>query len=184
MNQIIKVYNINENTADFELYESNQQNVNKMWKTILKTKAYIGKNGVTINKEEGDLKTPLGTFELGIAFGTHTEEEVKTNLEYIKINENLHWVDDINSKYYNQLVDARKVEKDWKSSEHLSDYSKQYEYAIEIKTNPNNIKGKGSAIFLHCDTGNATAGCVAINREKMLELLKKLQKNAIICIEK
>lgn len=48
----------------------------------------------------------------------------------------MHWVDDINSKFYNQLIDITKVKKDWNSSEHLIEYPKQYEYAIEIKTNP------------------------------------------------
>ena len=77
-------------------------------KAILKygnfvTEAFIGKNGATADKIEGDKKTPLGMFDLGICFGTHDKEELKINneLEYLKINQNQYWVDDSNSKYYN-----------------------------------------------------------------------------------
>ena len=92
-------------------------------------------------------------------------------------------MDDVSSKYYNQLVDEKNVSKDWKSAEHLSDYQKQYEYAIEIKTNPENVPGNGSAIFLHCSVQKPTSGCVAIEKEKMLEILKNLKENALINIE-
>ena len=113
-------------------------------KEIIKTEAFIGKNGITANKIEGDGKTPEGIYELGLVFGTHDKKDIKLNqnIKYIKINKNLYWVDDIYSKYYNQLVDITKVSKDWNTAEHLIEYPKQYEYAIEIKTNSKNIPGK------------------------------------------
>lgn len=40
----------------------------------------------------------------------------------------------------------------------------------------------GSAIFLHCSTNRPTAGCIAIEKEKMLELFKRLKRNVIIYI--
>lgn len=111
---------------------------------VFATKAFIGENGTTINKIEGDRKTPEGRFELGLTFGMHCKEftGLNQNIAYIQINKNLYWVDDIYSKYYNQLVDIRKVRKDWNSAEHLIVYPTEYEYAIEIKTNPKNIAGK------------------------------------------
>ena len=171
-NQIIKVTNINESKAILEFFENNIK--------LLCTKAFVGINGITNNKREGDGKTPIGKYNLGIAFGTHNKVKFDN---YIKINENLHWVDDINSKFYNQLVDITKVKKDWNSSEHLIKYQKQYEYAIEIKTNAKNIPGKGSAIFLHCSVGKPTSGCIAIDSKYMKILMKKLENDAVICIE-
>ena len=147
-------------------------------KEIFETEAFIGKNGFTKQKSEGDGKTPIGTYETGILFGTH--QILKEN--YVKIHENLYWVDDIHSKYYNQLVDITKVQKDWKSAEHLIEYPKQYEYAIELKTNPNHIKGEGSAIFLHCSVNKPTAGCIAIEKEKMQEIIHLIKKDATINI--
>lgn len=173
MSQIIKVHSIDASNAILEFYEGNLK--------LFETKAYIGKNGITNNKKEGDGKTPIGIFKLGIAFGTHSKNKINYN-NYIKINKNLYWVDDVKSKYYNQLIDISKTQKDWKSAENLIEYQKQYEYAIEIKTNPNNIKGKGSAIFLHCSIEKPTAGCIAINKEKMKKILDTLQQKATIQI--
>lgn len=111
---------------------------------IFETEAFIGKNGMTTNKVEGDWKTPKGVFNLGLIFGTHSKKSIQlnNNTKYIQINKNLYWVDDIYSKFYNQLVDITKVNKDWKSAEHLIEYPNQYEYAIEIKSNSKNIPGK------------------------------------------
>ena len=57
--------------------------INKDNKGILKfpkynieTIAYIGKNGLTIDKKEGDGKTPIGEFELGMILGTHLKEKI------------------------------------------------------------------------------------------------------------
>lgn len=157
------------------------EKVNNMWKTIMETDGFIGKNG--LGKEfEGDLKTPVGEFELGLAFGVN--EVVNTELEYYKLNENMYWVCDSNSKYYNEFVDCTKVEKDWnyKECEHLIDENIAYEYAIEIKYNKEKSKGKGSAIFLHCIKNGPTAGCVSISKEKMKFLLENVRKDTRIRI--
>ena len=172
--QLIKVKIIDGSKKILEFFDDD--------KKIFETEAFLGRNGVNINKKEGDLKTPIGTFNLGIVFGMHDiQKELK--IPYIQINKDLYWVDDVNSRYYNQLVDIQKISKDWKSAEHLSDYPRQYEYAMEIKTNPENIPGNGSAIFLHCSVQKPTAGCVAIEKEKMLEILKNIKENALISIE-
>lgn len=144
----------------------------------------VGRNGATKHKHEGDGKTPIGIFELGIVFGTHDRSEVNLDksIKYIKVNPSLYWIDDINSKHYNKLVDVTKIKKDWSSGEHLIEYPVQYEYAVEIKSNPENIPGKGSAIFLHCSNGKSTAGCVALMKEDVIKLLSKLDKNSKIII--
>lgn len=113
------------------------------------TYAFVGRNGITNDKKEGDGKTPSGKFKLGVAFGIHSKEEIKIpfNIKYIQITPSLYWVDDVNSIYYNKLVDIEKQEKDWNSAEHLVEYPKQYEYAIEIISNKENIPGKRKCNF-------------------------------------
>ena len=153
----------------------------------------IGKNGISDYTYEGSMTTPLGLFNLGIAFGIH---DLNIDYPYIKINKNMYWVDDTNSKYYNNLISLNENintfnypyiintdKKQFLSAEHLIDYPKQYEYAIYIDYNVNGEKyengiGKGSAIFLHClgDKGY-TGGCVAIPKEEMLFILKFLNRN-------
>lgn len=151
------------------------------WKKIMYTKAYLGRNGVTKDKKEGDGKTPLGIYRLGPAFGLC--ENIQTKLDYIQLDNCLYWVDDCDSKYYNKLVDIKKVQKDWISAEHLIEFQKQYEYSVVIAYNTKCIKGKGSAIFLHCSVEKPTSGCIAIQKEKMLELLNLLEKHSIILID-
>ena len=144
--------------------------------------AFFGKNGLTKDKKEGDLKTPIGKFKLGIILGMKPKDEIKLDekLNYKQITKNMYWVDDSKSKYYNQLVDITEVEKDWKTAEHLIDFPEQYEYLIEIKTNPKNIPEKGSAIFLHCSKKKYTAGCVSTDSKTMQELLTKINKKTMI----
>ena len=115
--QLIKVKVVEESKGILEYFDDD--------KKIFETEAFLGRNGVTTNKKEGDLKTPIGSFNLGIAFGIHDIQK-ELQIPYIQINENLYWVDDVNSRYYNLLVDVQKVSKDWGSAEHLSDYPKQY----------------------------------------------------------
>lgn len=150
----------------------------------IKAKAYIGKNGFTTDKYEKDGKTPLGEFNLGIVMGIYPENEVEKSNEiiYKKITDKMYWVDDPESNYYNKLVKDISL-KDWNSAEHLVDYKVQYEYLIEIKTNLKNIKGKGSAIFLHCSNGNNTDGCIAVDKEIMKKLIKHIDKNTKVVIK-
>ena len=139
------------------------------------TKAYIGKNGVTNDKVEGDGKTPLGEFDLGIVLSMNDSN-------YKLITENMYFVDDINSKYYNTLVDINNIRKDFSSAEHLIDFKKQYEYLVEIKSNPNNIPNKGSCVFLHCKNLDKTEGCVSIDKEILKQIITLIDDNTKIVI--
>lgn len=145
----------------------------------LKVPAYIGKNGFTKDKVEGDMKTPIGEFDLGIVFGKH---DLDIKLPYVKINENHYWVDDVNSEDYDRLIESK--EKPNFSAEHLIDYvDDAYEYAIDIIENPEYIRGRGSAIFLHCKRKEYTAGCVAISKEDMEKLIYMIDSDTKIVIE-
>ena len=94
----------------------------------------------------------------------------------------MYYIDDPNSKYYNKLVNITKVKKDWTSAEHLIDFPTQYEYLIEIKSNPNNIPNKGSAIFLHCTKNPSTQGCISIHTTFMKKIIMLVNKNTKIII--
>ena len=146
--------------------------------------ARIGKNGVTKNHSEGSMSTPLGTFKFGLAFGFKYFPVHKT-LKYQIINKDLYWVSDTKSKYYNQLVNIKKVPSgsfDPKKSEHLIEYSTVYEYGIEIVFNPKNDPNLGSAIFLHVMNKHKgyTAGCIAVERDVMKKLLTVIDKDTVI----
>ena len=164
----------------YVLVQKDNRGILKFPKCDIETNAYIGKNGVTKEKQEGDGKTPIGEFKLGVMLGTHLKTKNENGLEYMQITKDMYWVDDSKSKYYNQLVNISEVKKDCNSEEHLIDYPIQYEYLIEIKSNPNNTPGKGSAIFLHCANNRATAGCIAVDKETMKELIENINQDTKI----
>jgi L,D-peptidoglycan transpeptidase YkuD (ErfK/YbiS/YcfS/YnhG family) len=46
------------------------------------------------------------------------------------------------------------------------------------------VPGRGSAIFLHTDTGHATNGCVSLPRPRLVALLRRLRPGASIVISR
>lgn len=81
-----------------------------------------------------------------------------------------------------QYIEVEKNRIDWKTAEHLIQYRKQYEYAIEIKYNANCEKKKGSAIFIHCSVNKPTSGCIAIPTNDMEYIIKNMKNNTYIYI--
>ena len=150
-------------------------------------KAWLGENGTTVDKIEGDLRTPLGRFDLGIVFGLHDRNEIQIDdeIEYVKITDSMFWDCDVNSETYNRLIDDKIMGRDSLNNfEHLADYSIEYEYAIEIETNPIQIPNKGSAIFLHCYNGKPTKGCIAVETNNLISLIKEIDMRTEILVTK
>ena len=166
--------------AKFYYYIKNK-NTNK-WEEFLVTDCNIGKAGLG-KQIEGDMKTPTGVYQFDTYFGIYPNPG--TNLPYIQLNESLYWDCDNNSPKYNQLVNIETYKDfDTKVSEHLSEVNPGYEYGININYNKECEKKKGSGIFLHCYTErDYTAGCVAIKRELLAEILKKLNEKCYIIID-
>lgn len=161
----------------------NTENLYGTWRLILETEAIIGKNGLGKTKE-GDGKTPVGTFRFTKAFGI--KENPGALMEYIQVDDSHYWVDDANSKYYNQFISTKEIEKDWASAEHICAYKEAYAYALSISFNEQRIPGAGSAVFLHCETEgvDVTAGCIAIPEVYMREIIKIVRPECVIVIDK
>jgi L,D-peptidoglycan transpeptidase YkuD (ErfK/YbiS/YcfS/YnhG family) len=51
-----------------------------------------------------------------------------------------------------------------------------------LEYNTARIPGRGSAMFLHVDTGHATNGCVSLPRAELVRLLRRLRPGATITI--
>ena len=141
-----------------------------------KLRCSIGKKGISYKKKEGDNKTPKGKFKFKyVLYRKDRVPNLKTNLKKIAIHKKIGWCDDPYSKYYNQMVRLPfkgSVEKLW-----LKDNIYDIIIVIDYNLNPV-IKFKGSAIFLHLAKikYQSTKGCVAINRNDMKLLLKKINK--------
>ncbi len=153
----------------------------------------IGEGGLKIAKKkiEGDKTTPIGKWYLrSIYYRPDKILRPKLNKKNIlkihKITKNCGWCDDVRSNNYNSYIKIKnfqslnlKYEKLWREDE---------AYDIIISTSHNvkpTIKNKGSAIFIHCSfsNNNNTAGCIALKKNDLFFLLKKLQHKTYIKIQ-
>ena len=146
-----------------------------------KFKCSFGLNGLTKNKNEGDKKTPIGTFSLGkLFYRADKYKKPKTNLKCIKINKKMGWCNDVkNKKIYNKLIKVNSKVKHEKL--YRADY--KYDYLIPINYNSKRQLGKGSAIFIHLTNDyKSTAGCVALKLKDFLILAKIINRKTYINI--
>ena len=145
-------------------------------------KCVIGQKGLTLNKKEGDKKTPRGLFDIeNLYFRKDRIKKINTKLKSIPIKKNMGWCDDTkNIKKYNKLI---KVSKNVK---HEKMYRKDSNYDLVIPIKYNFLKPKlkkGSAIFLHITQNyRPTAGCIAVSKKDFLILLRLIDRNTKIRI--
>lgn len=157
----IIVRHISENKAVLSLIKDKDE--------VLTTDAYIGRNGMGKTRE-GDGKTPVGTFGIITAFGL--KENPGTPLPYLDITPDTWCCGD--EHFYNRIIDIKQHPHDCKG-ERMADYSPEYNYGFFIDYNSECEPGRGSAIFFHCKGSKPyTAGCVAIDEDKMIELLRQI----------
>lgn len=131
-------------------------------------------------KVEGDGKAPAGVFRLGEAFGYDPRPD-GVKLRYIQALPGIEAVDDLGSRYYNQIVDRAQIPKvDWRSSETLLRTDDSYRYGVVVAHNPERVPRGGSCIFLHVWSrlGEGTAGCTAMSIEAIAELQRWLDPKA------
>ena len=179
--QLFIVAGVGDTTA---LISMHQKDENGVWRQLLSTPGFIGKKGLGKEKE-GDAKTPVGIFQFNCAFGI--ADDPGCALPYHQVSNDDYWSGDQREGYrYNQMVSIRELPGlDVGASEHLIDYTNQYQYCLNISYNETGVPGLGSAIFLHCFGPQKpyTGGCVAIPEEKMRLVMQNVRKDCIVVID-
>ena len=171
---------VSANGSNYATVSMHTKGSDGYWADNYSVTGRVGKNGIG-KTSEGDKKTPTGVYTFGQVFGV--ADNPGSSRGYLKVKNNHYWVDDSSSIYYNKLVDISQTGKRWNSAERLAKYPKAYKYAIAVNYNTECIPGKGSAIFLHCDTGNATAGCISLPESTMIYTLQNLHSDTKIVID-
>ena len=147
-----------------------------------KFRCCIGQKGLTLNKKEGDKKTPKGTFEIeNLYFRKDRIEKPSTSLKCIEIKKSMGWCDDIRfPQKYNKLFKINNKIK----HEKLKRKDHKYNLLIPIKYNfKKTIVGLGSCIFIHLTRNyKPTAGCIALKEKDFLIMLKLIKRNSKIKI--
>ncbi len=147
-----------------------------------KFKCALGKSGIGNKKIEGDNITPKGTFNvIKIYYRKDRLKKLSSKFTLTQITKNMGWCDDPKSKKYNQLI---KLPTQY-SHEIL--YRKENIYDLILVLNYNmkpTIKSKGSAIFIHIAKKNykKTAGCIALKKVDLINLVKEIKRNTKVII--
>jgi L,D-peptidoglycan transpeptidase YkuD (ErfK/YbiS/YcfS/YnhG family) len=142
----------------------------------------LGKSGRQARKREGDGATPIGSWSLREAFyRTDRLGRPRTGLALRAVTATDGWCDDPGDRNYN-----RRVEHPYRvSAEHLRRGDGLYDIIVVLGYNDRPcIKGRGSAIFLHCahDGYAATQGCIAIERRDLVRLMGRLHRGLNLTI--
>ena len=142
----------------------------------------IGKKGLTVNKMEGDKKTPKGYFGLGhLYYRKDRINQPRTKLKCIEIKNHMGWCDDIEyPNIYNKLFKIKNKIR----HEKLKRRDNKYDLLIPIKYNfIKPVNKKGSCIFIHLTKDyKPTAGCIALKKKDFLIMLKLINKKTKIKI--
>ena len=91
------------------------------------------------------------------------------------------WCDDPKSNHYNKLIKLPFANK----HEKLFKRENTYDIVLVLNYNMNPVKkNKGSAIFIHVAKKNfkKTEGCVAIKKQSLIKLIKKINLNTKVKI--
>lgn len=160
--------------------------ISGMGQLILEGRRYrcaLGRGGIAGDKREGDGVTPAGQFPFrGLLYRADRLARPDTGLAAQVIKPSDGWCDDPTDSAYNLAVTlphGAGAERLWRD-DHL------YDLVVIMGHNDNPVvRGLGSAIFMHV-AGPAygpTEGCVALAREDLLAVLRKLDTNSEILIE-
>jgi L,D-peptidoglycan transpeptidase YkuD (ErfK/YbiS/YcfS/YnhG family) len=156
------------------------------WRRVLTTAdGRTGAGGLVPGRRrvQGTDATPLGTYRLISAFGTHAHAG---HLPYRRIGKGDFWVEDNSSPFYNRWRNQRRGGFRWwlpagavDGSERLSDYPRQYEYAVVTSFNVQQVRHRGAGIFLHVNGDGATGGCVSAPRWFLRAALVRLRPGLV-----
>ncbi len=187
--QLLLVTTEGWNNSRGELLLYQRENDEENWTVVGEAMpVVVGRNGLAwgiglhpsseegIYKKEGDGKSPAGVFSLGILFGFASSLE--SQMKYLPLNPFIEAVDDPTSRYYNTIVDRRKVTPDWNSSEKMGEQP-LYQLGIALNHNfPDPKPAAGSAIFLHIwrSANSGTAGCTALDLQNLSKIISWLEE--------
>ena len=174
------------------------------WTVVQPTvRAQLGYGGLVRGdkRRQGTGTVPTGVFDILSGFGRKADPG--TALNYIQVDRNDAWT--YNPKFPRTYNVFQTAQRSWKSYggyvEMLWDMGMQYDYVAvldynlpegPIRTDAKGVRrsttppqtSRGGGIFLHVDNGKKTAGCVAVKRSVMRDLMQWLDpdKNPVIVI--
>lgn len=178
--QVISVVGVGGSKAKMDVYQRTAAG----WQPVAAgIDAWVGANGMAPQTHDGQMKTPMGVFTLDFAFGTAPNPG--GGLQYVQVGPNHWWDGDMKSPTYNTMQVCEESQCPFNTdpasgTENLE--IPQYVHAVVMGVNKARVPGNGGAFFLHATDGGPTAGCVAIDDGKLVEIMRWLKPGAVIAI--
>jgi len=145
-------------------------------------RAALGRGGIKADKREGDGATPAGRFHpVRLWWRADRLPRPQTPLPIRAIGRNDAWCEDPTDRRYNRAFHRSANE----PGDRLRRADNLYDLIVEIDHNSRpRAAGRGSAVFIHvARPGFApTAGCVALDRDHLLRLVRNLCRKTRIII--
>ncbi len=167
----------------FEKKGGQWQRVGGEWKGRLGSKGLVWGRGMSPNptgavlKKEGDGRSPAGVFDIGGVWGAHKSVKKHPKTYYHQVTPRDLWVEDGNSKYYNQFLTLdHEPGTPWEKKAQMKqdDYPHSLKMFIGHNAHPNVVPNGGSSIFFHIwrrEGAAATAGCTTMVEDKLRWLI-------------
>jgi L,D-peptidoglycan transpeptidase YkuD (ErfK/YbiS/YcfS/YnhG family) len=149
----------------------------------LQVRVALGRAGVRAAKREGDGATPRGCFRpLRLWWRFDRAPCPQTLLPVRRIGPTDGWCEDAEDRRYNRpirIAEGSSADRLWRQ-DHL------YDLVVEIDHNTRpRVARRGSAVFIHvARPGLApTAGCVALRKKDLRQLIRRVDRNTRIFIQ-
>jgi L,D-peptidoglycan transpeptidase YkuD (ErfK/YbiS/YcfS/YnhG family) len=175
--QVISVVGVGGSNAKMDVYQRSATG----WQAIAAgIPTHVGSAGLAAQAKSGYPATPMGVFTLPYAFGTAPNPG--GGLKYVQVGPDHWWSGDDHSPTFNTMQVCRKDQCtfDTAASENLD--IPQYKHAVVMGVNTARVPGNGAAFFFHTTDGGPTEGCVAIDDDTLVQIIRWLQPGALMAI--
>lgn len=175
--QVVSVQSTGGSSATVEAW---QRGLSGWDRVIGPFDSFIGSDGIAPRAVDGVPATPAGVFSLDSVFGTGPAPGGL--LPYRKVGPDDWWDGDPRSSTYNthQKCTPGTCAFDESESEQLA--IPQYEYSVVMGVNAAKVPGSGGAFFMHVTDGTPTLGCVAMDKQSLLRIIRWLMPGSVISI--
>jgi len=176
--QVLSVVSTGGSTAKMDIWQRGATG----WQPVgTGIPAHVGANGMTPQAHDNNPATPMGVYSLDFAFGT--QPSPGGGLKYYQTTPDYWWSSE--GSTYNTMQVCKKADCPFDTSpasgtENL--YIPQYAHAIVMGVNKERIPGNGGAFFVHTTDGGPTAGCVSLDDDTLVKIIRWLQPGAVIAI--
>lgn len=180
---VVRTRDWHDSRGTLALYERSTRQQAATWRRVSpEVPVMLGRNGLAWGigrhpqrptKHEGDGRSPAGVFELERTYGSSATPPT-AHFPYEELSATMEGIDDPDSRYYNRLVDARRVRvRDWKQSERVDPDNPMFRWCVEVKQNWQQRPGFGSCIYLHIwkGPGVPTSGCTAMSERDLRRIV-------------